>query len=95
MPAIPMPKRLNIAGSGTCVTVTPVESKNTPDALCRYLGHPLDTGTVDLTICAIHVDALQVVIYNDITADGGDLGNKVLDGIERVAEKTVSHDKRA
>jgi hypothetical protein len=60
------------------------------DALCRYLGHPPDPDTVDLAVCAIHVDALHVIIQNDIPGDGGKLGREVLAGIERVVAKSAA-----
>jgi hypothetical protein len=60
-------------------------------ALCRYLGLPPQIETIDLAVCAIHVDALHVIIQNGVTGDGGELGQKVLDGIERVVEKSAAH----
>lgn len=59
-------------------------------ALCRYLGHPPHIDTIDLAVCAIHVDALHVIVQNGVTGDGGELGQKILDGIERVVERSAA-----
>lgn len=59
------------------------------DALCRYLGRPIDASAVDLTVCTVHVDALQAIIQHEITGDGGELGQNVVDGINRLVQTSV------
>jgi hypothetical protein len=60
------------------------------DALCRYLGRPVDTSAIDLAVCAVHVDALRAIIQHEITGDGGKLGQNIVDGVNRLVQTSVA-----
>ncbi len=44
----------------------------------------------DIEVIALHVDALQVVIAQDLKGDGGDVGSNLLSGLEKVIAKRSS-----
>ena len=59
--------------------------------LCNFIeGLKGNVKPADIEVIALHVDALQVVINQDLKGDGGEVGNSLLAGLEKVIAKRTN-----
>lgn len=52
-------------------------------SLCRFVERLEDAGDRDLEIVSAHIEAMKVVIRQQVQGDGGDIGRKIVVGLER------------
>jgi HPt (histidine-containing phosphotransfer) domain-containing protein len=57
--------------------------------LCRFIESVEEFSPNDATIVKIHIDTLRLIINNAMEGDGGEEGQKLLEGIKAVISKFV------
>lgn len=60
------------------------------DQLCRMI-EKMDgeAGSAEINAIGVHIDAMKMVIAQDMKGDGGEAGDQILDGLEKVMEKVL------
>lgn len=59
-------------------------------SFCRYLERIDYVGTADLSLLTAHVSALRAVIGQQISGDGGDIGEQIVSALYEAAEKRLT-----
>ncbi|HJO69693.1 MAG TPA: Hpt domain-containing protein [Rhodospirillales bacterium] len=57
------------------------------DQLCRFVEDMAEAGPPEVEVIGLHVDALKIVIANRMQGDGGQAGQALLRGLEKVVAK--------
>lgn len=58
--------------------------------LCRYLERLGATGTADLNVVKLHIDAMRLVIGSRMRGDGGRMGSNIIQGLDAVLAKVAA-----
>lgn len=56
-------------------------------SLCDYVEDAADPGADDITVAEIHVNAMRVVVTDNIRGDGGKVGRQLLAGMSAMVAK--------
>ncbi len=57
--------------------------------VCRMIERSETIGVAEIGAIGVHVETMKLVISEDMKGDGGDVGKKVLLGLEKVYEKVM------
>lgn len=55
--------------------------------LCRFIENVKDPGPDEIEAIRLHIEAMQLVIAQDMRGEGGPQAGKLLDGLEKVAAR--------
>ena len=58
--------------------------------LCRLIEKLDKAGPKEVEAIKLHIDSMKLVIGNDIKGDGGDVGKKMLTGLQQVCDKLMA-----
>ena len=58
--------------------------------LCRLIEKAGSIGPGEISAIKVHVDAMKLVIAEDIKGEGGEQGKQMLSGLQQVCEKLLS-----
>ena len=57
--------------------------------VCRIIERSETIGAAEIGAIGVHVDTMKLVISEDMKGDGGDIGKKILLGLEKVYDKVM------
>ena len=58
--------------------------------LCRFIEKSDKTGPGEIEAIKLHIDALKLVIAEDLKGNGGKAGEQMLSGLQKICDKLVS-----
>ena len=64
------------------------------DALQAYARALVTIDQTHVTVMKLHIDAMRLVLHQNLTGDGGEAGSELLNMLSRAAKKTASRDTR-
>ncbi len=60
------------------------------DSLCRFIEKKKEFTSADIEVVEVHVNSIRLVIMNGMKGDGGEVGKKILQGLNAVVSKKLS-----
>ncbi len=60
------------------------------DSLCRFIEKKKEYKQADIEVLEVHVNSIRLVITNGMKGDGGEVGKRILQGLNAVVSKKLS-----